>query len=112
MNLSEAKKWILTFPPVASTTEAANSSSNKYDARLMCFHWAGGNGQIFRTWNKYLSSRIHITAMNLPGRLSRSQEKILTNIHEIVGMASFFHLFFFLLISLIYFHQQSASIKA
>ena len=55
-------------------------------ARLICFHWAGGNGQAFRPWSKVLHSNgIDVRAMMLPGRLSRSSEKFITNIQEITG---------------------------
>lgn len=86
LTLTDAQKWILSFPSSAASGGVSCSSAEKqYQARLICFHWAGGNGQIFRTWNKYLSNRIHVTAMGLPGRLSRSSERIPTDIHEIVG---------------------------
>jgi hypothetical protein len=80
LSLSDAQKWIISFP----TSKPINGSP--YRARLLCFHWAGGNAQTFRPWNKLLPcDDIHVTAVMLPGRLSRGAEKIPTNVHEIVG---------------------------
>lgn len=81
MNLPEfsavdASKWLVGFPSPPSNPKA----------RLICFHWAGGNGFAFRPWAKSLQTRgIEVRSMMLPGRLSRSKEPLVTDVKEIVG---------------------------
>jgi medium-chain acyl-[acyl-carrier-protein] hydrolase len=69
----DASKWLLRFPAPPTVI-----------ARLICFHWAGGNGYAFRPWNKrFQQSGVEVISMMLPGRLSRSKEPLLTNVGEI-----------------------------
>jgi hypothetical protein len=84
LSLADAQKWIVNFPTSRTAQPSVNMSP--YRARLLCFHWAGGNAQTFRPWSKFLQSdHIHVAAVMLPGRMSRGAEKIPTNIHEIAG---------------------------
>jgi medium-chain acyl-[acyl-carrier-protein] hydrolase len=42
--------------------------------RLFCFHYAGGNASIFRSWSEDLPPTIQVCAIELPGRQSRIAE--------------------------------------
>lgn len=45
--------------------------------RLFCFHYAGSGGSIFRPWTKWLSERVELVAVQLPGRENRVDEPLL-----------------------------------
>jgi medium-chain acyl-[acyl-carrier-protein] hydrolase len=45
--------------------------------RLFCFHYAGSGGSIFRPWRKWLSDRVELVAVQLPGREGRWDEPLL-----------------------------------
>ena len=84
--INDAKKWILSFN---SSSSSSSSSSLPFQAILLCFHWAGGNGQYFKLWSKYFSNyNIGVKAIMLPGRMGRSKESFITNISEISGLFS------------------------
>lgn len=44
--------------------------------RLFCFHYAGSGGSIFRPWTKWLSGRVELVAVQLPGREDRLDEPL------------------------------------
>jgi medium-chain acyl-[acyl-carrier-protein] hydrolase len=60
---NRSNKWIL-FP-------APNPAA---EARLFCFHYAGGNAQVFHNWPGRLPSSIEVGAVQLPGRGHRFVE--------------------------------------
>jgi medium-chain acyl-[acyl-carrier-protein] hydrolase len=67
-----------------------NKSSNKWflfprpnpeaALRLFCFHYAGGNAQVFRDWSGYLPPSVEIGAIQLPGRGQRFGEPHITRL--------------------------------
>lgn len=78
LTVQEANKWLISFNK--------NPSKTSYKATLICFHWAGGNGQAFRSWSKYFENyNIDLRAMMLPGRMGRAKEPLISDIHEITG---------------------------
>lgn len=71
-------KWIKSFNKVTPSTAVK--------ARLLCIHWAGGNGMAFRPWAaQYAPLGIDVLSMHSPGRLQRSKEALVDNIGTIVG---------------------------
>ena len=42
--------------------------------RLFCFHHAGGNAIVFRSWQPLLAQAIHVCAVELPGHGTRMRE--------------------------------------
>lgn len=53
-------------------------------ARLVCFPYAGGSGQIFRDWPKTLGPEVEVVGIQLPGRGARMHEAPLQDLGEIV----------------------------
>lgn len=75
-------KWVKSFNRIPTDTPVT--------ARLLCFHWAGGNGMAFRPWSLLFAPvGIDVLAMHCPGRLQRSKEPLVKNIPDIVGKESF-----------------------
>ena len=71
-------KWVKSFNRVPKDTPV--------EARLLCFHWAGGNGMAFRPWAMLFAPMgIDVLAVHSPGRLQRSKEPLIENTHEVVG---------------------------
>src|ERR1700722_3198844 len=52
--------------------------------RLFCFHYAGGTGQVFQKWASILPSTIEVCSIQLPGRMNRFNEELMTDIQSIV----------------------------
>lgn len=65
--------WLLNFVPRAETS-----------VRVFCFHYAGGNANIFRGWDNAAPDDIHIVPVELPGHGSRLGEPLLDSISDIV----------------------------
>jgi medium-chain acyl-[acyl-carrier-protein] hydrolase len=66
---SKPDKWLL-FPkpnPGASL-------------RLFCFHYAGGNAQVFNHWPSYLPPTVEVGMVQLPGRGHRLTEPIISRL--------------------------------
>lgn len=74
-------KWVKSFNKVPSGVSTK--------ARMLCMHWAGGNGMAFRHWAAlYGRMGIDILSMHAAGRLHRSKEPLLDNVAAIVGKIS------------------------
>ena len=56
--------------------------------RLFCFPYAGGGDFIFRSWQRILSDAIEVCPVQLPGRGSRIAEPPLTEINQLIPLAS------------------------
>ncbi|WP_051908604.1 thioesterase II family protein [Candidatus Odyssella acanthamoebae] len=56
--------------------------------RLFCFHHAGGGASTFYPWLEYLSPKIEMIAIQLPGRENRFSEPLRNNIKEITDELS------------------------
>jgi len=52
--------------------------------RLFCFPYAGGGDSIFRSWPQILSDTIEVCPVQLPGRGSRINEPLCTEIRQLV----------------------------
>ncbi|CAM9413109.1 unnamed protein product, partial [Ectocarpus fasciculatus] len=69
--------WVKSFNRIPTETPVT--------ARLLCFHWAGGNGMAFRPWSLLFAPvGIDVLAMHCPGRLQRSKEPLVNNIPDIL----------------------------
>ncbi|HEY9629844.1 MAG TPA: alpha/beta fold hydrolase [Coleofasciculaceae cyanobacterium] len=44
------------------------------DLRLFCFHYAGGNASVFRTWSNHILDRVEVYSVELPGHGTRLME--------------------------------------
>jgi medium-chain acyl-[acyl-carrier-protein] hydrolase len=73
VNIRSANSWV--------TIPGANSSSS---LRLFCFHYAGSNASIFRTWSNRLGTEIEVCPVHLPGRERRWNEPLITQIVPLV----------------------------
>jgi surfactin synthase thioesterase subunit len=70
-------KWVHSFKIIPAESRVA---------RLLCFHWAGGNGMIFRPWSQFLEAKgIEVKAVMLPGRLARVKEPVALDMATVVG---------------------------
>ena len=54
--------------PTSDTWLTSYSSTSFSKMRLFCFHYAGGNAQIFHPWLPLLPAGLELIAINLPGR--------------------------------------------
>ncbi len=54
-------------------------------ARLLCFHHAGGTASTFRSWSARLPDWIELWAAQLPGREPRADEPLIEDLHELVA---------------------------
>jgi acyl transferase domain-containing protein/surfactin synthase thioesterase subunit/acyl carrier protein len=52
--------------------------------RLFCFPFAGGGSAVYRTWSESLDRAIEVVAIEPPGRLSRIEERPISDINEFV----------------------------
>jgi epothilone polyketide synthase C len=52
--------------------------------RLFCFPFAGGGSAIYRTWSDSLDKAIEVVAIEPPGRLSRIEERPISDVDEFV----------------------------
>lgn len=52
--------------------------------RIFCFHHAGGNGNIFLPWNRWLPAGIDVVGVQLPGRGLRRHEPLMTSSDEVL----------------------------
>lgn len=59
------------------------SATQKRVGRLVCFHHAGGNPQVFQPWVDWLGSKIEIISIELPGHGMRYREDLVPNAEEI-----------------------------
>lgn len=64
--------WLHRFP-----------STQKRKGRLVCFHHAGGNPQVFQPWSEWLGSEIEIVSIELPGHGMRYREELISTAEEI-----------------------------
>eukprot|EP00698_Gefionella_okellyi_P004499 TRINITY_DN14135_c0_g1_i1.p1 TRINITY_DN14135_c0_g1~~TRINITY_DN14135_c0_g1_i1.p1 ORF type:complete len:276 (-),score=18.53 TRINITY_DN14135_c0_g1_i1:286-1077(-) len=53
--------------------------------RLLCFTYAGGSAMLFRTWSDKLPDFVEVCPIELPGRMSRSNEPSVTNWRDLVS---------------------------
>ena len=53
--------------------------------RLFCFPFAGGGSAVYRTWPASLDKAIEVVAIEPPGRLSRIEERPISDINEFVN---------------------------
>lgn len=53
------------------------------ELRLFCFHYAGSGGSIFRPWARWLSDRVDLVAVQLPGRENRLDEPLLHSMEHV-----------------------------
>ncbi len=56
--------------------------------RLFCFSYAGGGASVFRQWQATLPDQIEVCPVQLPGRENRISEPLITNLDELVDIAS------------------------
>ncbi len=52
--------------------------------RLLCFPYAGGSANIFRSWGSYLTDEVELVAVQLPGRGRRLMEPPHSDMKQIV----------------------------
>lgn len=52
--------------------------------RLFCFHYAGGNAQVFREWQRHLPPQVEVCLVHLPGRGRRMGEPPFTRLQPLV----------------------------
>ncbi len=52
--------------------------------RMFCFPHAGGSAQDYRKWYDYLPSDVELLVAQMPGRAERIQEKLCTNLNELI----------------------------
>lgn len=55
------------------------------DLRIVCLPYAGGNASIYANWTSYLPDNVELVALQLPGRANRFNEKISTNMYQIIN---------------------------
>ena len=53
--------------------------------RLFCFSYAGGSASLFRKWPEYLSDKIEVCAIQLPGREGRIRESALSSLDSVIA---------------------------
>jgi surfactin synthase thioesterase subunit len=51
--------------------------------RLFCFHYAGSGASVFRPWTRWLSDRVELVAVQLPGRENRLDEPLLHSMEQV-----------------------------
>lgn len=56
--------------------------------RLFCFHHSGGGASAYYPWVDYLSSKIEMIAIQLPGREDRFVESLNNNLNDIITKLS------------------------
>lgn len=71
---SAHERWFIRYP-----------SSTVPRMRLFCFPYAGGDGQIYRSWASALSPSIEVVAAEYPGRGRRFAEPLIDRIPTLVA---------------------------
>jgi len=62
-----------------------NSAKNSHATfRIFCLPYAGGAGDIFRSWMKFLPASLQVCPIELPGRGRRSEDAPYTNLMRLV----------------------------
>jgi medium-chain acyl-[acyl-carrier-protein] hydrolase len=56
----------------------------KASVRLFCFHYAGGNALIYRTWAQKLPASVEVVAIQLPGRATRMHQPLVFKLTDLV----------------------------
>lgn len=59
---------------------------NKPKFRLFCFPYAGGSARAFGTWSKLLPDWIQVMALTMPGRDSRINEPLITDMSDLLDV--------------------------
>ena len=70
-----ANPWLYYFKP---------SPKAKPSVRLFCFHYAGGNALIYRTWAQKLPPSVEVVAIQLPGRATRMHQPLVSKVTDLV----------------------------
>ncbi|HET6978736.1 MAG TPA: thioesterase II family protein [Pyrinomonadaceae bacterium] len=68
-----ANPWLYYFKP-----------NPKASVRLFCFHYAGGNALIYRTWAQKLPPSVEVVAIQLPGRATRMHQPLVSKLTDLV----------------------------
>lgn len=68
-----ANPWLYYFKP-----------NPKASVRLFCFHYAGGNALIYRTWAQKLPPSVEVVAIQLPGRATRMHQPLVSKVTDLV----------------------------
>lgn len=68
-----AHRWFLNPAP-----------RSKAKLKLICFPYAGGNANVFRSWPDHLNKDIELLALQLPGRAARFREPLLDSMEAIL----------------------------
>jgi acyl transferase domain-containing protein/surfactin synthase thioesterase subunit/acyl carrier protein len=71
-------------PRAAGRWLIVGESRSRPRFRLFCFPFAGGGSAIYRTWSDSLDKAIEVVAIEPPGRLSRIEERPISDINEFV----------------------------
>lgn len=58
--------------------------SGKSEARLLCFHYAGGGSAYFRKWLNLVPSSIDILCVQMPGRQARVSEELPSSFDDVL----------------------------
>ena len=74
----------LTEPSLAPWFINHNAKKNTL-ARLFCFPFAGGDAQLFSSWQKYLPDYIDVVALQAPGRRERLLEEPIADLTQLVS---------------------------
>jgi medium-chain acyl-[acyl-carrier-protein] hydrolase len=56
--------------------------------RLFCFHYAGGNANLYQNWHMALPRNIELLAIELPGRMNLLSMKPYTDMHSLINYLS------------------------
>lgn len=79
-DITTTLKWAKSFNRIPTTAQVTT--------RLLCFHWAGGNGMVYRPWAMLFAPLgIDVLAMHCPGRLQRVKEPNVDSVSDITGKA-------------------------
>lgn len=82
----DTKREIMTLiePSLAPWFINHNPKENTL-ARLFCFPFAGGDAQLFASWQKYLPDYIDVVALQAPGRRERLLEKPIADLTQLIS---------------------------
>lgn len=70
--MSEIEQWIKVFQPRESAP-----------FKILCFPYAGGGASAYRHWPEFLTDKIELWAVQLPGREDRIQEAFYDSVESI-----------------------------
>jgi medium-chain acyl-[acyl-carrier-protein] hydrolase len=73
MREETARKWLV----LKGRDEISKKENHYVRNRMICFHWAGGNSNVFKTWE---FKDTEIVMVELPGRNARFNEKPMTDL--------------------------------